>query len=452
MMDIRKEFAEENIQDLFETHEEVNNDLELEDEAVIENDEEIIEEYVDDNVNNFDTLEKEIVGMFDEEVYEGEFYENDEDGDYVEEYEEDEYEIDEDEVIMDDVIYDAKGNPINKQVDGEMKVAYVPLEDILIPPRGKLFVDDLSDLEESIQFWGLVEPVHLVPYKDNKYFLLHGYRRYLAYRNLGYEVIPALIDSTRPKQVIRYLEVVANNVRRYNFIEMMKIGEFIEERQKSFSHDTIENILGLPPGHYLKAKYIEAAKEQFPDIYKKVLNGKMAIDQAFKKIEKELNKEEQELSPLDVLNRDGLPNHDDYGEVEEEIHVQKVGERHPLDPALRKYVEARDMHTCQACGMGLGEPDLSAIFHVHHIIPVKHNGPDKKGNLLLLCPNCHGYVHAYDEGKFKPSKELVEEYDTIYNIILLGNIVKRGLPADYNGEAYDFYVERAKQYWVREEV
>lgn len=348
-----------------------------------------------------------------------------------------------DEVLMDDVIYDSKGNPINSLVDGEMKIRHIPLEDIMVPPRGKIFQDDLSELEESIHFWGLVEPVHLVPYKD-KYFLLHGYRRLMAYQNMGYEVIPAIVNSTRPKEVIRYLEVVANNVRGYNFIEMMKIGEFIEERQKSFSHDTIENILGLPSGQYLKSKYIEAAKMQFDEIYNKVVKNKMSIEQAFKKIEKELTKEDEPLTPLDHLNQFGL----DYGEIVEEEHIQQSGERHILDPALRKYVEGRDLHSCQSCGMGLGEPDLASIFHVHHIIPVKHQGPDKKGNLILLCPNCHGFVHAFEEGKFKPSNDMVEMYDTIHNTIVLGNIIKRGITEDI--DSYDFYMKRAKQKWLYE--
>jgi predicted HNH restriction endonuclease len=351
--------------------------------------------------------------------------------------------IDGSEVLMDDVIYDSKGTPINSVIEGEMKIRHVALEDIMVPPRGKLFQDDLNELEESIHFWGLVEPIHLVPYKD-KFMLLHGYRRLMAYQNMGFDVIPALVNSTRPKEVIRYLEVVSNNVRRYNFIEMMKIGEFIEERQKSFSHDTIENILGLPSGHYLKAKYIEAAKMQFDEIYNKVVKNKMSLEQAFKKIEKELNKDDEELTPLDHLNQFGL----DYGEVVEEEHVQQSGERHPLDPALRKYVEGRDFHSCQSCGMGLGEPDLASIFHAHHIIPVKHQGADKKGNLILLCPNCHGYVHAFDEGKFKPSNEMVELYDTIHNTVVLGNIIKRGISEDIDG--YDFYMKRAKQSWLDE--
>lgn len=356
--------------------------------------------------------------------------------------------VDTSKIVMEDIIYDAKGSPINTLVDGDMFVDNILLEDILVPPRGKLFKDDLSELEESIHMWGLVEPIHVVPYGD-KYILLSGYRRLMAYQNMGNEVIPAIVDSSRPKEVIRYLEVITNNIRPYNFIERMRIGEFIEERQEFFSHETIENILGLPSGEYLKSKYIESAKVQFDEIYNKVVQNKMGIEQAFKRIEKELNKEDEELTPLDHLNQFGLG--DDYGEIVEEEYVQQSGERHPLDPALRKYVEGRDGHSCQSCGMGIGEPDLASIFNVHHIIPVKHDGPDKKGNLILLCLNCHGYVHAFDEGRFKPSPDMVELYDTIHNIVVLGNIVKKGIPSNYELEAFDFYMERAKLTWLEEE-
>lgn len=421
-------------------------DVVIEDELgdpVFEEEEEEAEEfdleYVDD-VEGFEDAE----GFVEEEDIEiGDDYLG------LDEFDLDVEDLSDEDVVPMDVVYDSKGNPVHILQDGEMKVRIIEISDIDIPPRARKFLH-ADDLEESIRDWGLLSPIHVVPNKD-RYILVHGYRRLMAYTALGNDVIMAIVDTTRPKETIRYLEVVANRSASYNFIEMMEVGAFIEERQKSFSHDTIENILGLPSGAYLKAKYIDAAKGSFDEIYNKVVRGTMTIDLAFKKIEKELNREkEEELSPLDHLNKFGLPG-DEYGKVEEEPdYVQTKGERHPLDPTLRKFVEGRDHHSCQSCGMGLGLPEFATLFHVHHMIPVKHGGPDKKGNLILLCQNCHGMVHGYDEGRFKPSNDVAEEFDSVHNSVLLGNIVKRGLPVDYVGDAYTFYMDRARRTWLEE--
>ena len=427
----------------------------------VEGTEEEVEE-VDDIEEEFIDLglEDEVEGIVDE-VYDDSFLDElvedveefdefgnsfvDENG-AVRDFEFDIDDIDEDEIVQAEVLYDAKGSPVKIQLDGEMKIKHIPLDLIDIPPRARQF-GDVAELEANITEWGLLEPIHVIPYKD-RFILVHGYRRVKVFERMNRDIITAIVDTTRPKETVRYLEVLANRSVAYNFIEMMDVGAFIEERQKSFSHDTIENILGLPSGAYLKAKYIEAAKHQFEDVYMKVVRGKMTIDLAFKKIEKELNKEEEDLSPLDHLNKYGLPG-DEYGKVEEEPdYVQTKGERHTLDPALRKYVEGRDHHSCQSCGMGLGVPDFATLFHVHHMIPVKHGGPDKKGNLILLCQNCHAMVHGYDEGRFKPNADLTDEFDVVHNAVLLGNIVKKGLPVDYVGEAYEFYMDRARQFWL----
>lgn len=420
-----------------------------------------IEDVIEDELGD-PVLEEEEEEEFDLEYVDdvegfedGEGFEEEEDieigDDYLglDEFDLDVEDLSDEDVVPMDVVYDSKGNPVHILQDGEMKVRIIEISDIDIPPRARKFLH-ADDLEESIRDWGLLSPIHVVPNKD-RYILVHGYRRLMAYTALGNDVIMAIVDTTRPKETIRYLEVVANRSASYNFIEMMEVGAFIEERQKSFSHDTIENILGLPSGAYLKAKYIDAAKGSFDEIYNKVVRGTMTIDLAFKKIEKELNREkEEELSPLDHLNKFGLPG-DEYGKVEEEPdYVQTKGERHPLDPTLRKFVEGRDHHSCQSCGMGLGLPEFATLFHVHHMIPVKHGGPDKKGNLILLCQNCHGMVHGYDEGRFKPSNDVAEEFDSVHNSVLLGNIVKRGLPVDYVGDAYTFYMDRARRTWLED--
>lgn len=51
----------------------------------------------------------------------------------------------------------------------------------------------------------------------------------------------------------------------------------------------------------------------------------------------------------------------------------------------------RDNHTCQRCGMGVGE---GRTAHAHHLIPRAAGGPDAVGNCVTLCEGCHQWAHS----------------------------------------------------------
>lgn len=50
---------------------------------------------------------------------------------------------------------------------------------------------------------------------------------------------------------------------------------------------------------------------------------------------------------------------------------------------------------CEWCGTDVDSPDT------HHIKPRKEGGPNEKGNLIILCPNCH---RKADRGMISRSK------------------------------------------------
>lgn len=54
-------------------------------------------------------------------------------------------------------------------------------------------------------------------------------------------------------------------------------------------------------------------------------------------------------------------------------------------------VESRD--ACECCGYA-----KRANLVVHHVIERYQGGTDEPGNLLVLCPNCHGEIHRRVEG------------------------------------------------------
>lgn len=334
-----------------------------------------------------------------------------------------------------DTLYDSKGNPVEFRIEGEMYTKEINLSDILLPPRTRnLNKIDVDELEKSILQWGLIEPLHVIPFGE-KYLLVHGLRRYYALKNLGYESVICLVDSTRPKATLRFLEVISNNIESYDFYEIMQFGEFIERKQKTFQNDTIENILGLGPGDYLKAKYI-LQMDQF-GIIKEIVSGKRTIKDGFKRLERELDKLAKEKENIDLNDPESylMP-------IEEEDNVQSTKNRQPLPAHVYAKIKARDRYICQTCGLGVDSPEITPIFEVHHIIPVSMGGSDNENNLILLCSNCHKIVGAYIDGEFIPPKERVGIYS---NIILLGNIARLGLAE--GSTPYGFYKDNYKPYW-----
>ena len=109
---------------------------------------------------------------------------------------------------------------------------------------------------------------------------------------------------------------------------------------------------------------------------------------------------------------------------------------------LFRSIKARDRYICQTCGLGIDSPEINSIFEVHHIIPVAKGGSDKEENLILICSNCHKIVGAYIDGEFNPPKDKLDMYS---NMILLGNIARKGLVEGYT--PYQFYKDKHNAFW-----
>ena len=61
------------------------------------------------------------------------------------------------------------------------------------------------------------------------------------------------------------------------------------------------------------------------------------------------------------------------------------------DTILSKEVKSLHRYQCQICGHTIVLPNGSRYAEAHHIQPLgePHNGPDRKDNLVCLCPNHH---------------------------------------------------------------
>ena len=61
------------------------------------------------------------------------------------------------------------------------------------------------------------------------------------------------------------------------------------------------------------------------------------------------------------------------------------------DTATARALKSSYDHVCQLCGSTIVLPNGMRYSEAHHVRPLgrPHSGPDVKGNILCLCPNCH---------------------------------------------------------------
>ena len=87
-------------------------------------------------------------------------------------------------------------------------------------------IGDLSILMKSMSKYGLLQPVVL----DKSYNLISGYRRYLAAKKLGWQIIDATIVDVKDKLSRIEIEIDENTVRKdFTFEE---INDAIDRRDK----------------------------------------------------------------------------------------------------------------------------------------------------------------------------------------------------------------------------
>lgn len=429
------------------------------------------EDELKDESNEYEDVSEESEGELEEgtdeyEEVESEDYNNSESGEswFDEEESEGDYEdaynriADEEVEDLESVygFFDKDGNPVDARKRGTVLLDSIDIGSVIVPTRNRTEPRDITVLEENIKNFHQVSPIHVIPYGDGEYILLDGLRRLHAMINLGHDKIMAYVDDTINPHAVRPFESLVNNRLQYTFSEKFKAGRFIEQRQDGFSYDTIENMIGLKTGEYLKMLFVHRMKDIFPDIYEKVILEKLTPEQAERKINKELEKSEDENNLADAQSElgedgDGEGKTPSSGrESEDPYNRQNKEERSILDSSLKTAVLTRDGGVCQCCGEGIGEPEVSQLMKIHHIVPVELFGPDRQDNLITVCANCHDKVHYYDEGRYKPDGELPK---IRRNPLVLGNMIQElrdeaekngNTPIDgmeyYNESPYESYI------------
>lgn len=340
------------------------------------------------------------------------------------------------------------------------------IEDISIPSfmkkaRSKTYMG----LVKSVSELGVLTPISVTysaeyvkfkkdnpdtPYTNPKYVLLDGYRRLFAlYRNGIQKVRATLFEFDNPDQAVEVsllFKCILNKYTPSDIEENNSISDLLQDRY-SVSQSTIEYLLSMHSGDFMKLKDIVNSSDKYPEIKDDLFSHKKGLEQAFKALQAARKKEDQlriddatgiggideakdvvdndndqplsEDETLEILDKTDDDMSDAFTEgvsdgdismAPEDYGAQKEHERHPLDPALRQAVLIRDDFRCVVCGRSA--PVYLASLVVHHPIPVYGGGTDKyeepvffekedgrirlnpANNLVTLCDSCHEALHA----------------------------------------------------------
>ena len=342
-------------------------------------------------------------------------------------------------------------------------IGVVDFDDLLIPePMKTGRKETYLGLSTSIGELGIVSPIHVMitegyanwknsggseeEFDGFRYVLLHGFRRvWGGYKN-GLERCIAVIWDFKDKDKGNDISMVLSNLlhksQKHSWMEVWEMYQLLTA-QASVSESSIEYLLQIDIGDAPKLKSIMERADEFPEPKQDLLDNKKTLQQAYNMLQKQM-KEVDQLAKDDVTGISDMEQAEGVVEGSEDILLsddeikdilemgsggdelseedfdefmgnnlpddgQKVGERHPLDPALKAAVLARDGYCCQVTGRGKGLPTpiALAILNVHHKVPVHAGGKDTMDNLITVCLDVHTLIHIIERngGKVGMSKE-----------------------------------------------
>lgn len=352
----------------------------------------------------------------------------------------------------------------------KINMGAISISDIVIPtPIKDSRKETYLGLMRSVEELGVLVPIQVMVsegfaeyveeegteegYEGPKYVLLDGLRRIFALKKNGLDRVNAVIydfdDKDKGSDMINIISSILNKTQRKSWSEIWYMYQVLEG-QSALTPGNIEYLLQLEPGDAMKLKEVMTRKDEFPEPAEDLLSKKKTLQQAYNMLNK-LMKEQDQLAKEDisgvsdidetegVVNEEGNDNKLSDDEVKEILDMedsfdgdlseedfdelmgnnlpddrQTVGDRHPLDPALKAATLLRDGYCCQACGAGKGYPMKYALSFLqsHHKISVANSGVDTEENIVTLCQNCHTTVHTLLKSgmKFGISKE---EFDKL---------------------------------------
>lgn len=343
-------------------------------------------------------------------------------------------------------------------------IGVVEFDSLLIPePLKKGRKETYLGLSTSIAEMGIISPIHVMvtegyedfvkenpgeEYEGYKYAVLDGFRRvWGGYKN-GLKRCNAVIwdfkDKDRGTELSTVLSLILNKIQRRSWGEIWYMLKILEA-QSSLTPGTLEYLLQLESGDSMKLKDIMMC--DYDDVKESLLTNKKDITQCYNMLQKYRKEEDKLLKDdktgiADVEQAEGLidkaddtklsdddvkeilemdgddlelqdDNFDEMLQESDEYETQDVGDRHPLDPAIKAETLMRDGYNCVCCDTTKYLPMRYklTLLQSHHKISVSNGGPDAPDNIATLCVGCHTLVHTllWSGLRFKMKKEDFDE-------------------------------------------
>ena len=133
-----------------------------------------------------------------------------------------------------------------------MKVTEITINKIKVKENIRVNEKEgIASLMESIRQNGLKEPIGVMKDKHD-YILLYGYRRLMAYKKLGYKIIPAVVETGLDKTDIIITNAI-ENIQRLD-ISPIELGRICRKLSSlGLSLEEIASRLGIPQVRVMKS-------------------------------------------------------------------------------------------------------------------------------------------------------------------------------------------------------
>lgn len=141
-------------------------------------------------------------------------------------------------------------------IDGTETHADIELSKLVqnpFQPRIEMDANELSELIQSIEKNGLLQPILVMPDGSGKYIILAGHRRAEAFKILGKERIPSVLKNNVSRQDMAVFAIAENAVRvDLNPLEFAISMRYLLEEGVVESQNKLAEHIGLSKGHVSK--------------------------------------------------------------------------------------------------------------------------------------------------------------------------------------------------------
>jgi ParB family transcriptional regulator, chromosome partitioning protein len=179
-----------------------------------------------------------------------------------------------------------------------MDIQEIKLTDLIIGKwqhRTESVGADIDELAESIKTRGLLQPISVAEApspNEDKYEIIMGQRRFLAFKKLGKESIPCIVKSKKDDELEYLIDSVTENISRRDTTSKENKEVCIKLWRRWGSIKSICEITGI--SEYFVRKHIKWAT--LPSELKNLVDeGTVSLDAATKAIEVQKYEEEPEI-------------------------------------------------------------------------------------------------------------------------------------------------------------